>query len=90
MAQTADDRHRRAAKLCRRLSADLADIAPPGFGRAAGWDDVAGVSDAFLDVLHAWERSETPAAEVAAAYDRVLDAWRRAAGRYEARPEVAA
>lgn len=75
-----------ARKLCRRLTDDVARIAPPGLGTEPwAWRLVTSASDRFLDLLHEWERTGdrgTLLDELRVAYYAVVDAWRTAAARH--------
>ena len=81
---TATERHERARNLCRRLSHDVAAVAPLGIGRwGPAWDIVESASTSFLDSLDAWERREGDVGDVREAYDAVVEAWRMAAAEYQ-------
>lgn len=80
-------RHERAAELCRRLTADVRAVAPPGLGRwDRAWQLVAGATDAFLDELHAWEHdgSRARVERIQHLYDEVVAGWGMAASEYMA------
>jgi len=87
-----EDRQERGTALCRQLTADVAKVAPEGIGGwAPAWDIVADADVRFLSTLSAWEAapSEATRLRVKAAYEAVLDAWRVAAGLYQARRQAA-
>lgn len=74
-----------ARELCRRLTADVHAVAPPGLGRwGRAWQLVAGATDAFLDELHAWEHdgSRHRVEHIQHLYDEVVAAWAMAASEY--------
>ena len=79
------ERRIRGKELCRRLCAEVAEIAPPGIGRWEPAREITAPSDAaFVEALTAWEVDPGPAtlASVRRAYRDVLDAWRRASADY--------
>ena len=85
---TPEDRRGRGTELCRVLEKHVADIAPSGIGVLDRTWDIVGPADAeFMLALSGWEASggEADQAKVRAAYNRVLDAWRRASTLYEQR-----
>ena len=77
-----------ARKFCERLARDVEQIAPAGLG---GWDHaweiVAAADVDFVLALTRWEATGTTEHRelVRPAYNRVLDAWRRASTLYEQR-----
>ena len=86
---TVGDRRDSGTALCHRLAARVADIAPEGVGRwDRAWDIVAPADVAFMIALNAWESDPTENTKdcVKAAYNDVLDAWRRAAAEFEESP----
>ena len=85
---TPEDRRGRGTELCKVLAGHVADIAPNGIGVLdRTWDVVAPADAEFMLVLIGWEATggEADQAKVRAAFDRVLDAWRRASTLYEQR-----
>lgn len=73
--------------LCRRLNDRIREVAPEGLGRwPAAWELVEDPSDVFLDRLREWKRSDTPAtrARLNEAATALVDAWKRAAQKWEA------
>lgn len=82
-----DERRRRGTKLCGRLAADVARVAPPRIGGwAEAWEMTAEADAAFWIALVAWESEPTEPARLRLrdAYNAVLDAWREAARQYNA------
>jgi len=80
-----DRRRDRGAELCRRLSAEIAKVAPAGLGTwAPAWEIVEEASTRFLDLLNEWERTGNPDLRPAIreAYDATVAAWTEAARRY--------
>ncbi|HUE96838.1 MAG TPA: hypothetical protein VMN39_09270 [Longimicrobiaceae bacterium] len=78
-----------ATKLCQRLTSEVSAIAPVGLGHwPETWEIVGDADSAFMLALVGWERtgSEADRVKVRDAYNRVLDAWREAARRYEEQP----
>lgn len=77
----------RGRAICLRVARRVAEVVPPGLGSWDGsWDLVAGPSDAFLDRLNEWEREDTAhtRAELEAAVNDFVRAWRRATEAWEA------
>ena len=74
-------RRSRGTSLCRRLTAEVARLAPPDIG---GWDPawaiVAEADASFIIALSAWEVAPTEETleGVRSAYRAVLKAWQRA------------
>lgn len=91
------DRAERARIVCQRLTAAVAEVAPPGLGLwSEAWSIVAYPSEGFLAALDQWQRTGAPedaqdvqrsANDVVAAWAGAAEAW-EAAGRPEARPRV--
>lgn len=77
----------RVREICRRLTEDVASIAPKGIGRwDRAWEIVDQPSADFMAALSAWESDPTsePAKQgVRDTYGAVLDAWREAAAAWE-------
>ena len=83
------DRERREAgarRLCRRLAADIAAVAPEGLGSwPPAWELVEAPSGRFLDRLHEWvETGDDELGDVLRyAYVDVVAAWKTAADRWQ-------
>ncbi len=84
-----DDRaaiRERGTLICRRLSADVASLVPPGISSwDRAWDLTAGADSNFMVALTAWEAgpSDATKAAVKRTYGAVLAAWRAAVAEYE-------
>ena len=79
------ERRERGAELCRRLGAEVAELAPPGIRRwEPVWEITAPSDAAFMEALTAWEADPGSATlnVVRQAYGAALEAWRRASGEY--------
>lgn len=76
----------RARAICRRLTEDVASIAPKGIGRwDRAWEIVDSPSAGFMLALSAWEAeptSESAKQAVRDSYGAVVEAWRQAADEY--------
>lgn len=76
----------RAREICRRLTRDVADVAPKGIGRwDRAWEIVDGPSASFMLALSTWEADPTSEAAKQAVRDNyraVVEAWRRAAEEF--------
>jgi hypothetical protein len=80
------DRRERGTELCRRLTADVTSIAPPGIGRwGRAWEIVADADSSFMIALTSWEATGDDSMRPAlrAAYARALDAWREAVAEWQ-------
>ena len=78
----------RARSICQRLSQAVVEVVPEGIGHWAGaWEIVAAADAEFMLALAKWEATpgDESAAGVKAAYEAVLNAWRRAATEYDLR-----
>jgi hypothetical protein len=93
------DRAETAVVVARRVARRVKAVAPAGLGTwGPAWEIVEDPSTEFLDALHRWETAVDPSetAEealkdaVRSAGDKVVEAWREAARRWEAagRPDV--
>lgn len=76
----------RATEICRRLTADVAEIAPQGIGRwARAWEVVDAPSVDFWVALMEWESnpsSEDAKDRVRSAYRTLIEAWHQASSEY--------
>lgn len=83
---TRDEIRERGTEICRRLTRDVASIAPAGIGHwDRAWQIVAQPDADFMAALTAWESDPTnPTAKqrVRDCYAAVLEAWRRAVTEY--------
>lgn len=76
----------RATEICRRLTRDVASIAPAGIGHwDRAWEIVAEADTDFMAALTAWEsdpKNEIAKQRVRDAYTAVLDAWKEATAEF--------
>ena len=78
----------RGTRICQCLSKAVSELVPEGIGHWAGaWEIVAAADADFMLALAKWEATpgDESAAGVKAAYEAVLNAWRRAATEYDLR-----
>ncbi|MBM4182902.1 MAG: hypothetical protein FJ207_01605 [Gemmatimonadetes bacterium] len=75
-----------ATTLCRRLGAEVENIAPANIELwSETWDIVGDADVSYVIALTTWETTgaEEDRAKVRDAYQSVLEAWRKAARRYQ-------
>ena len=83
---TRDELRDRAKQICERLTVAVAQDTPEGLGRwPRAWEITAAPSADFMLALATWEVAPDAdaAAGVKAAFDAVVNAWRRAANEYD-------
>ncbi len=76
----------RGKQICERLTVAVEQDTPEGLGRwPRAWEITAAPSADFMLALAIWEAEPDAesADKVKAAFDAVLNAWRRAANEYE-------
>ena len=82
---TQEERRDHTRLICRRLTAKVNDLAPPGLGNwDRTWELVEGPSGAFLDALDRWVDHDTPETreDVETTALALLVAWKEAAALY--------
>ena len=87
---TTDELRERGTQICERLCREVAEIAPEGIGRwNRAWEIAAEPDVEFMLALALWEAdpNEDAKVRVRAAYNAVLDAWRRAAADFKSRKQ---
>jgi hypothetical protein len=93
---TQEERRDHTRLICRKLTAKVNELAPPGLGNwDRTWELVEGPSSAFLDALALWVDHDTPETreDVETTALALLVAWKEAAALYrlaenEPAPEV--
>ena len=83
---TSAEMHERGSKICRKLTQEVAALAPSGIGRwPTTWDIVAESDADFMIALSRWEADPTDEAKerVRATYGAVLSAWQTAVAEFE-------